>query len=165
MRKVGAILAFVIALLSLRLFDSISSYELYKTGGGVELNSLANPTTIFGVFLSPGPLAIAAMATMLFGWMVVYPEKVLEAENDSRHSTIKTMVGAPFLIASWIAFAVLNNVFFLFAGRPMMPKALNDFIVEYPLVGLMGLVALLDILGGRFFRRSMLSILHRVSAP
>jgi hypothetical protein len=163
MHKLGAILAFVIALISLRLFDSISSYELYQAGGGVELNSLADPTTVFGVFLSPGPLAISAMATMLFGWMVFCPEKFLEAGNDSRHSTIKTIVGAPFLLASWIAFAVLNNVFFLFAGRPLIPKALNDFIVEYPLVGLIGFVALLDMIGGRFFRRSMLSILHRVS--
>lgn len=164
MRKVGVILVFVIALLSLRLADSISSYELLTAGGFVELNSLADPTSIFGVFLSPGPFAISAIAVVFFGWMVVYPEKVLEAESDSRHSIIKMLVGAPFLLASWIAFAVINNVFLLFVGRPLIPKALNDFIVEYPLVGLIGFVALLDIIGGRFFHRSMLSILHRVSA-
>lgn len=165
MRKVGAILIFVIVLLSLRLADSILSYQLNKVGGGIELNTIADPTTIFGVFLSPGPLAIATITILFFGWMVVYPEKVLSAESNSSHSTIKNIVGAPILLSAWIAFAVLNNAFFLFAGRPIIPKLLNDFMVEYPLVGLMALIALLEISGGRFFRRSMLSILHRVSAP
>lgn len=164
-RKVGTVLTFTIALLALRLVDSIFSYELYKAGGGIELNPLADPTTIFGVFLSPGPLAIATVTIVFFGWMVIYSEKVLEAESDSRESFVKRNVGAPFLILFFIAVAVLNNVFFLFTGRPIMPKAVNDFIVEYPLVGLVGLVALLDIIGGRFFRKAMLSILHRVSAP
>lgn len=159
---------FALALLLLRLLDSILTRRLVEShGNGVqELNPFVDTSSLPSIFFSPVPVMVTLGVILLFAWMINRPRAVMLAYHDTGGSfssiVAKVLLGAPLLLFAFMLVAVIQNASIWYLGGSLWPDVIRNWKVENPLLALLSIAMTLEIFFGHFFRKAVLALLRRV---
>lgn len=159
---------FALALLLLRLLDSILTRQLVESyGDGVrELNPFVDTSSLLSIFFSPVPVVITLGAVVVFAWMINYPRGVMLAYHDTGSSfssiAAKVFLGSPLLLLAFMLVAVIQNASIWYTGGSLWPDVIRNWKVENPLLALISIGMVLEISFGHFFRKAVLALLRRI---
>lgn len=159
---------FALALLLLRLLDSILTRQLVESrGDGVrELNPFVDTSSLLSIFFSPVPVVITLGFILLFAWMLNHPRDVMLAYHDTGSSfssiVAKAVLGSPLFGLAVMLVAVIQNASIWYTGGSLWPDVIRNWKVENPLLALLSIAMILETLFGHFFRKAMLALLRRV---
>lgn len=161
---------FALALLLLRLLDSILTRRLVEShGDGVrELNPFVDASSLLSVFFSPVPVVVTLGVILVFAWMINHPREVMLAYHDTGSSfssiVAKVLLGSPLVILAFMLLAVVQNASIWYLGGSLWPAVVRNWKVENPLLALFSIAMTLELLFGHFFRKAVLSLLRRVDS-